>query len=87
MLSSVDLGREALCMTCHQGRESKVSVDAQIEQFTVTDLDAVVAPIKDDAGKDVSFGFRNSSLLRSRSHTVWQSEVHGGYEYDGKVYD
>ncbi|HEY9160138.1 MAG TPA: cytochrome c3 family protein, partial [Desulfomonilia bacterium] len=24
------LGREALCMTCHQGRESKVSVDAQI---------------------------------------------------------
>ena len=80
------LGREALCMTCHQGRESKVSVDAQIEKFKVTDLDAVVAPIKDDAGKDVRFGFRNSHYF-SAAATLYGSEVHGGYEYDGKVYD
>ena len=38
-------------MQCHQGRESKVSVDKQISDFKVTDVDAVVAPIKDEAGK------------------------------------
>ncbi len=80
------LGREALCMTCHQGRESKVSVDAQIEKFAVTDLDAVVAPIKDDAGKDVNFGFRNVHYFAAAA-TLYGSQVHGGYEYDGKTYD
>ena len=50
---------EARCMTCHQGRESKVSVDKQITDFKVTDVDAVVAPIKDASGADVTFGFRN----------------------------
>ncbi len=80
------LGREALCMTCHQGRESKVSVDAQIEKFKVTDLDAVVAPIKDDAGKDVMFGFRNVHYFAAAA-TLYGSQVHGGYEYDGKTYD
>ena len=51
---------EGLCMTCHQGRESKVSVDKQINTtFKVTDVDAVVAPIKDDKGNNVAFGFRN----------------------------
>ncbi len=80
------LGREALCMTCHQGRESKVSVDAQIEKFAVTDLDAVVAPIKDDAGKDVRFGFRNVHYFAAAA-TLYGSQVHGGYEYEGKAYD
>lgn len=80
------LGREALCMTCHQGRESKVSVDAQIERFKVEDLDAVVAPIKDDAGNDVRFGFRNVHYFAAAA-TLYGSQVHGGYEYDGKSYD
>jgi hypothetical protein len=80
------LGREALCMTCHQGRESKVSVDAQIERFKVEDLDAVVAPIKDDAGKDVNFGFRNVHYFAAAA-TLFGSEVHGGYEYEGLTYD
>jgi hypothetical protein len=80
------LGREALCMTCHQGRESKVSVDAQIEKFAITDLDAVVAPIKDAAGKDVNFGFRNVHYFAAAA-TLYGSQVHGGYEYDGKSYD
>ena len=80
------LGREALCMTCHQGRESKVSVDAQIERFKVEDLDAVVAPIKDDAGNDVRFGFRNVHYFAAAA-TLYGSQVHGGYEYEGKAYD
>ena len=52
-------GDASRCLVCHQGRESKASVDAQIARFKVEDLDAVVAPIKDDQGKDVAFGFRN----------------------------
>jgi len=80
------LGREALCMTCHQGRESKVSVDAQIERFKIEDLDAVVAPIKDDAGNDVRFGFRNVHYYAAAA-TLYGSQVHGGYEYEGKAYD
>ena len=31
-----DLGDESRCMECHQGRESKVSVDKQITDFKVT---------------------------------------------------
>lgn len=80
------LGREALCMTCHQGRESKVSVDKQIEDFKVTDLDAVVAPVTDAAGKTTNFGFRNVHYAAA-AIALYGSEVHGGYEYDGKSYD
>lgn len=81
-----NLGHEALCMTCHQGRESKVSVDAQIEKFAVSDLDAVVEPIKDDAGKDVRFGVRNIHYFAAAA-TLYGSQAHGGYEYEGKTYD
>jgi hypothetical protein len=78
---------EARCMTCHQGRESKVSVDKQInDTFKVTDADAVVAPIKDDKGNPVNFGFRNIHYFAAGA-TLYGSQAQGGYEYDGKVYD
>jgi len=78
---------EARCMTCHQGRESKVSVDKQIsETFKVTDVDAVVAPIKDASGKDVAFGFRNVHYFAAGG-TLYGSQAQMGYEYDGKTYD
>src|SRR6266487_2715756 len=50
---------EAICMSCHQGRESKVSVDKQIADFSATDVDKVPTPIKDANGKDKNFGFLN----------------------------
>jgi hypothetical protein len=78
---------EARCMTCHQGRESKVSVDKQInDTFKVTDADAVVAPIKDASGKDVAFGFRNVHYFAAGA-TLYGSQAQMGYEYDGKAYD
>lgn len=80
------LGDAARCMVCHQGRESKASVDAQIANFKVTDVDAVVAPIKDDKGNDVRFGFRNIHYYAAAA-TLYGSYVKGGYEYDGKLYD
>ena len=81
-----NLGDASRCMVCHQGRESKVSVDAQIEQFKVTDVDAVVAPIKNDQGNDVNFGFRNIHYFAAAA-TLYGTEVKGGYEYEGKTYD
>ena len=37
----IKAGDDVRCMECHQGRESKVSVDTQIEKFAVTDMDAM----------------------------------------------
>ncbi len=77
---------EARCMSCHQGRESKVSVDKQISDFKVTDVDAVVAPMTDSSGKPVNFGFRNVHYFAAGA-TLYGSQAQMGYEYDGKSYD
>ena len=79
-------GDDVRCMECHQGRESKVSVDAQIEKFAITDMDAVVAPIKDEQGNDVRFGFRNVHYYAAAA-TLYGGMTHGGYEYEGLTYD
>ena len=81
-----NLGPEARCMTCHQGRESKVSVDKQIANFNITDVDAVVAPMKDSAGKATNFGFINIHYFAAGA-TLYGAQAQAGYEYDGKVYD
>jgi hypothetical protein len=75
------LGDESRCMECHQGRESKASVDQQIADFNVTDVDAVVPP-----SDDTNFGFRNVHYFAAAA-TQYGTEAKGGYEYDGKVYD
>jgi len=82
----ITAGDDVRCMECHQGRESKVSVDAQIEKFAATDMDAVVAPIKDDQGEDVFFGFRNVHYYAAAA-TLYGGMTHGGYEYEGMSYD
>lgn len=83
---TITAGDDVRCMECHQGRESKVSVDAQIERFALTDMDAVVAPIKDDQGNDVRFGFRNVHYYAAAA-TLYGGMVQGGYQYEGLVYD
>ena len=86
-LEVTGLGPEARCMLCHQGRESKVSVDKAITDFNAAEaLDAIPAPIKDKDGKDVFFGFRNIHYFAAAA-TIYGSEAKGGYEYDGKAYD
>jgi hypothetical protein len=81
-----NLGPEAICMTCHQGRQSKVSVDKKIADFAVTDVDAVVQPIKDKDGKDVFFTFPNVHYFAAGG-TLYGGQVKMGYEYEGKLYD
>jgi len=69
------LGPEARCMTCHQGRESKVSVDEAI---------AKVAEEADTVSADL--GFKNIHYFAAAA-TLYGNEAHGGYEYDDKSYD
>ena len=71
------LGPEARCMECHQGRESKVSVDAAIEKVGLTtNVDTVSADL----------GFTNIHYLAAAA-TLEGGIVMGGYQYEGKAYD
>lgn len=82
------LGPEARCMVCHQGTATKTQVDAQIAKFQAgdpLDADKAVLPIK-SGDTTTNFGFINVHYFAS-ALTLYGSEVHGGYEYDGKLYD
>jgi hypothetical protein len=70
------LGPEAICMECHQGRESKVTVDEEIEDANVADDDTVSADI----------GFLNIHYYAAAADQ-FGTVVQGGYEYDGITYD
>ncbi len=90
-LEITNLGDESRCMECHQGRESKISVDRQISDTfkldPVEDLDTVVEPLVDAAKKvTTTFGFRNVHYFAAAA-TQFGTLVKGGYEYDGMSYD
>lgn len=71
------LGPEARCMQCHQGRESKISVDASLELLELTeDLDTVSEDL----------GFRNIHYYAAAA-TMYGTLTEGGYEYEGRAYD
>jgi len=77
-----DLGPEARCMVCHQGRASKSSVDATIAKFGGTeDVDTVPAPVDES-----TLGFINIHYFPAAA-TLYGTTVKGGYEYDGNTYD
>ncbi len=80
-----NLGPEARCMVCHQGRATKVQVDAQIETFKAEDPDAVVAPMT-DGDQTQNFGFINIHYFAA-AVTLYGGQVQGGYQYDGNTYD
>lgn len=72
-----ELGDESRCMLCHQGRASKFTVDAAIEEAGVAgDVDAVTEEL----------GFINIHYYAAAA-TQYGTLVKGGYEYDGKTYD
>ena len=70
------LGNEAVCMQCHQGRQSSVSVDAYLADRGVDDVDAV----------NPSLGFRNIHYMAAAA-TQLGTFARGGYQYEGKSYD
>jgi len=68
------LNGSAVCMQCHQGRESSASLDAAIAHANVPD--------DDTAG----LGFKNIHYAAAGA-TLMGGEVMGGYQYAGKSYD
>ena len=72
-----DLGPEARCMVCHQGRASGLSIDNAIATNVLTDtLDTVSTELR----------FTNIHYFAAAS-TLYGSEVSGGYQYAGNTYD
>jgi hypothetical protein len=70
-----EMGPEALCMECHQGRASKKSVDDDIEDAGVDD---------DEVSSDLGFiNIHYYAAATSQFGTI----VKGGYEYEGNTYD
>jgi hypothetical protein len=65
-----ELGKEARCMVCHQGRESTVSVEAKI---------ATAAPANDDEVK-ASLTFSNVHYFAAAA-SLYGRDAAGGYEY------
>jgi hypothetical protein len=72
-----NLGDESRCMECHQGRESKTSVDASIEAAGLMDEPDTV---------NADLGFRNIHYYAAAA-TQYGTLAKGGYEYDGLTYD
>ncbi len=70
------LGREAVCMTCHQGNASMVQVDEAIQKAGATDEDAVAGEL----------GFINIHYYAA-AVSRYGDQVKGGYQYAGKSYD
>jgi len=71
-----DLGPEARCMTCHQGRASGDSVDAAI---------AEAAAATEDTPSD-KLSFLNIHYYAAGA-TLYAGRARGGYQYAGEVYD
>lgn len=70
-----DLGPEARCMTCHQGRASTDSVNDVIASANVDD---------DTVSKELDF--QNIHYYPAAA-TLWAGVVRGGYQYEDQVYD
>jgi len=73
-LSFPDSMPSNLCINCHQGRESKVSVDTAIQSAGVGANE--VSP---------SLAFRNPHYFAAGA-TLFGTEAKGAYEFDGKQY-
>ncbi|WP_374686331.1 hypothetical protein [Promineifilum sp.] len=73
----LNLGNEARCMECHQGRASTISVDQRIADAGLTeDLDTV----------SEDMGFTNIHYYAAAA-TQYGTLAKGGYEYGGNAYD
>lgn len=77
-----DLGSEARCMECHQGRESAVSVNAALLEAAGVEDPAEIE--LDTVYEDL--GFTNIHYYAAAA-SKYGTLAQGGYEYSGKSYD
>lgn len=66
------IGPQARCITCHQGRESTVSVNEKMKGMEADKVDAKIRFI--------------NVHYRAAGATLFGTQAKGGYEYDGKTY-
>lgn len=74
------LGAEARCMTCHQGRESTVSLDTTIA------AKKAAAGVTGDDELVAGLGFVNGHYFPAAA-TLYGGVVKGAYQFAGKAYD
>jgi hypothetical protein len=72
-------GRDAVCLSCHQGTKSMVQVDKSFVTAGLEFIDSVAKP-------EQKMGFVNVHYFAS-AISRYGSEIHGSYEYTGKSYD
>lgn len=72
-----NLGGEARCMTCHQGRSHGGTVDEKIAELGLTESPDT---------SSTELGFTNIHYYPAAA-TLYAAEAGGGYEYADKVYD
>src|SRR6056297_500094 len=70
-----DLGREASCMTCHQGRANGATVSQAVEEAGVGMVEIMSEQ-----------GFINIHYYAAAA-TLYGSEAGGGFQYEGEYYD
>lgn len=75
-LELTNLGDDARCIECHQGRQSTTSVNAAIEE--------AAAETDDTVSEDL--GFLNIHYYAAAA-TKYGTLAKGGYEYEGLLYD
>jgi hypothetical protein len=73
----MNLGDEARCMECHQGRSSTVTVNNQIAELGLTEDVDTVSP---------DLGFSNIHYYAAAA-TQFGTLAKGGFQYDGLSYD
>lgn len=71
-----NLGKEAICMTCHQGRGSTDSVNKVITDAALANDDTVSDKLR----------FQNIHYYAAGA-TIMAGRVRGGYQYKDQVYD
>lgn len=76
LIADKPLGKEAICMQCHQGRSYKGAVDDAIAAAGPATEDSVMPDV----------GFINVHYFPAGA-TRYGGTVEGGYLYDGKEYD
>ena len=82
-----NLGPEARCMQCHQGRESTVSMDTMINTSALADDAVCTGPVPSgQAGAVDKLSFKNVHYFAAAA-TLYGREVRVGYQYSGKDYN
>jgi hypothetical protein len=78
-----ELGDESRCMVCHQGRESKVTIDRYITNAVVANDDEVDGTSSDG---DPAISFRNIHYFAAAA-TLFGRDAGVGYEYPEMGYE